>query len=187
MDEESRRHREKLKAEWQRFLSGDSSFTPLRDGDDLSPDDLLILSGFYNIMGEDYQSFCRWLLERDCDDPLIIDVAANGIDWQSRLADRDLILEQAGIRNLTEPERLKRIEAALVARYKSGKIELLDLIDKMDTLCNRYSAYDDFGIWFALWESLGYYDHYKGNLCYELNPDNPLHSAEELLRKQHKI
>ena len=88
---------------------------------------------------------------------------------------------------MTEKSKLKRIERTLIDKYKAGELPLGGLIRRMEAIWLRHSDYDDLQIWFALSESLGYYDQGKGTLIYKLNAKNPLKSAEDILRKSGKL
>lgn len=154
----------------------------------LAPDNFLIREVAGGIIREDWQNLCLWMLEHGNDDPVVIDVAANGMeDWQSRLEDVAWIRQQAGIGDLTESEKLKRIEAVLTEQYRNGGLTLSELIRRMEHIWLCYGNPDDFMIWFELAESLDYYDHGKGTLIHRLNPLNPLKSAEKILRKYKKL
>lgn len=154
----------------------------------LSPDEFLIREEAGSITREDWQNLCLWILERGSNDPVIIDVAANGMEnWQSRPEETSHIRHLAGILHMTEKSKLKRIERTLIDKYKAGELPLEALIRRMEAIWLRHSDYDDLQIWFALSESLGYYDQGKGTLIYKLNAKNPLKSAEDILRKSGKL
>lgn len=154
----------------------------------LSPDEFLIHEEAGSNTCEDWQSLCLWMLEHGNSDSLVIDVAANGMeDWQSRKEDTDRIRKEIGYLNMTEQSKLRRIEQTRIEKYKAGEIGLEELISRMDALWQRHSDNEDLTIWFALYESLGYYDNGKGTLIHKLNPQNPLKSAEMILRKHGKL
>ncbi len=154
----------------------------------LSPDEFLIREEAGSITREDWRNLCLWILEHGCNDPVIIDVAANGMeDWQSRPGDTNHIRQLAGILHMAEKSKLKCIERTQIDKYKAGEFHLGELIRRMEAIWLRHSDYDDLQIWFALSESLEYYDHGKGPLIYKLDAKNPLKSAEDILRKSGKL
>ena len=153
----------------------------------ISPGQFLYNEIICGATSKDYEDLCVWLLSNNIENPIVLDVASNGTNFFDFDFKKNIILDSAGINNLSLQAEIKFVEKYLIEEFNKNEISLRILVNKMANICTNKNLYEEYGIWYALDETLDYYlNDGKVTMFYELKGD-PIKAAIEILKNQNRI